>query len=100
VFPSNHVTESQAVIISVLDVELLMVRFKVTTESQPAVLVKVKIGVLVLVEYVFPSIQVIESQVVTISVLEFEFMVKFKVMTESQPTALVKIKVGVLVLVV
>ena len=38
--------------------ELLITRFRVTTESQPAALVKVYVAVLLLAVYVFPSIQV------------------------------------------
>ena len=43
---SIHVKESQATWVSVLPLLLLMVRFKVTTESQPAALVNVCVAVL------------------------------------------------------
>ena len=44
--------------LSVALVKELIVKFSVTTESHPAALVKVNVGVLVEEEYVTPSIQV------------------------------------------
>ena len=46
----------------------LMVRSSVITESHPATLVKVKVGVLVEDEYVTPSIQVNDPQLCCTSV--------------------------------
>ena len=43
---------------SVEEVLLVIVKFKVISESQPAALVVVKVAVLVDAVYVFPSIQV------------------------------------------
>jgi hypothetical protein len=75
------------------------VKFKVTILSQPAALVKVCVAVLLLVEYVFPSIQVIGVQDVIVAVPALgNKRVKFKVTTLSHPAALVKVNVGILVL--
>ncbi len=77
----------------------LMVRFNVTSESQPAALLKVKVGVLVEVEYVTPSIHVNGPQLCCTSVEALGCSrVKFNVITESHPAAdpLVMVKVAVL----
>ena len=60
VFPSVQVYGPQEVMVSVEYVLVLelMVKFNVTTESQPATLVKVYVAMLLLAVYVFPSIQV------------------------------------------
>ena len=46
--PSIQVMESQAVCVSVAVLLVLIVKSKVTTESQPAVLVKVKVAMLLI----------------------------------------------------
>ena len=97
VLPSIQVYESHAVIISVPVLLELMVKFNVTTESQPAAFVKVYVAVLLLAVYVFPSIQVYESQAVITSVpVLLELIVRSKVTTLSQPAAFVKVYVAVL----
>ena len=69
---------------------LFIVKSKVTTLSQPAELVNVQVAVLLLSVYVLPSIQVYESQAVTISVpVLLLFIVSTKVCVLSHPEALV-----------
>ena len=66
--------------------KLSMVRFSVITESQPAALVKVKVGELVEEEYVTPLIQVKGPQLCCTSIEALGCSkVKFSVITESQP---------------
>ena len=75
-----------------------MVKLSVITESHPAALLKVKVGVFVEEEYVRPLIQVNGPQLCCTSLEALGCSkVKFSVITESQPAALVKVKVGVLV---
>ena len=79
----------------------LMVKFNVTTESQPETLVKVYVAVLLFAVYVFPSIQVNVSHAVITSVpVLLELIVRSNVTTESQPAAFVKVYVAVLLLAV
>ena len=87
-----QVYESHAV--SFTDAKLLvfMVRFKVTTESQPEVFFTVWVALLLLDVYVLPSIHEYESQAVWTSVPVFDLLrVRFSVTTESQPVALVSV---------
>ena len=72
--------------VSVEVVTELMLKSRVITESHPAALVKVKVGVLVEVEYVTPSIQVNGPQLCCTSLEAIGCSkVKFSVITESQP---------------
>ncbi len=66
--PSSQVIGLQSLMLSVALVNELIVKFSVTTESQPAALVKVKVGVFVEVEYVTPLIQVNGPQLCCASV--------------------------------
>ena len=68
VLPSSQVIGSQLLMLSVEAVNELMVKLRVITESQPAALVKVKVGVLVEEEYVTPLIQVNGPQLCCTSV--------------------------------
>ena len=82
--------------------ELLIVKSRVTTESQPAIEPPgiVKVGVFVLDVYVTPSIQVKLLQAVWVSVpLAKLLIVKSRVITESHPATDPPgiVKVGVLV---
>ena len=61
---------SQAVIMSVLVEELLILRFRVIVLSHPLALVRLNVAVLLFDVYVMPSIQVMLSQAVIISKLE------------------------------
>ena len=67
-FPSSQVIGSQLEIASTPVVKLSIGRFSVMTESHPAALLKVEVGVLVEVEYVTPSIQVNGPQLCCTSV--------------------------------
>ena len=72
--------------VSVEVVNELMVKLRVITESHPAALVKVKVGVLVEVEYNTPLIQVNGPQLCCTSLEAIGCSkVKFSVITESQP---------------
>lgn len=96
VIPSIHVWESQAVTTSVPEEAAKIVRSSVTTESQPAAFVSVKVGVDVDAAYVCPSIQVYEPQAVIVAVPEVAVViVRCSVTTESQPAKLVRVMVGV-----
>ena len=76
----------QSLMLSVALVNELMVKFSVITESHPAALVNVNVGVLVEEEYVTPSIQVNGPQLCCTSVEALGCSkVKFRVITESQP---------------
>src|SRR5690554_5204956 len=99
---SIHVRLSQVVCVSMPDAVFIMVKFNVTTLSQPCILVNVKVGVLVLEVYFTLSIHVRLSHTVYVSVVAEFRMVKFNVTKLSQPLAAppIKVKVGVLVLVV
>ena len=84
--PSSQVIGLQSLMLSVALVNELMVKSSVITESHPAALLKVKVGVLVEVEYVTPSIQVNGPQLCCTSVEALGCSkVKFKVIIESQP---------------
>ena len=84
--PSSQVIGLQSLMLSVALVNELIVKFSVITESQPAALVKVKVGELVEVEYVTPLIQVNGPQLCCTSLEALgSNKVKFSVITESQP---------------
>src|SRR5680860_1043248 len=88
--PSIHVKELQTVCTSVPVAVGLTIKFKVITLSQPAAEPPtiVNVGVLVLAEYVMPSIHVKLLQTVCTSVpVTVGLTVKFSVTTLSQPTA-------------
>ncbi len=77
---------SQLEMTSTPAVNELMVRFNVISESQPAALVKVKVGELVEEEYVTPLIQVNGPQLCCTSLEALGCSnVKFSVITESHP---------------
>ena len=84
--PSSQVIGLQSLMLSVALVNESMVKFSVITESHPAALINVNVGVLVEEEYVIPSIQVNGPQLCCTS---FEALgcsrVKFSVITESHP---------------
>ena len=85
---TNQVYELHALTTVVLFVLGMIDKSSVMTESQPATepLLMVNVALLLLAEYVFPSIQVKFSQAIWKSVdVEKELMVKLSVMTESQP---------------
>ena len=80
-----------------VSVPLLMVKSSVTIESHPetAPPTRVNVAELLLAVYVFPSIQVYDSQATCVSVQEIELlMVKSSVTIESHPETFHRIEYG------
>ena len=93
---ADHVYVSHAVTVSDPDVELLIVRFNVAVESQPAVFVNVAVYVPLVVYVVAFADQVYESHAVTVSDPNVELLiVRFNVAVESQPAVFVNVAVYV-----
>jgi hypothetical protein len=75
--------------------EFPIVKFNVTTESQPLTFVKVRVGVAEAVYVVPYQSKLLHANTVVSAVFEFP-IVKFNVTTESQPDELVPVHVAVL----